>query len=929
MKIKILCSILILIFVSVAGNSQINTSDESNFTSQNIDFGLNKKPKKSRRDIPDPFNGNKVYGYAYSASPTEMGGTGLFTVFDAYGIHKGEFRIGVSATRFSRDPSLRITQIPLSFTYGARDWLEVFISTNPYQQVSANAPDKLSGSLLFSALAANSQATNIFTNSVSNGFFLLPGLPVSGATVGGILPGLPGGQSSTVFDPILNRNKNAFTKPRYFNDLPFVGTSGTTYGDTIVGTKLRVLPVGLGDAVVSLISVMGYVKIPSTRPDGLSNPNSNLYRGSSSGTFDFAGFLLYSTYLPYCHFTKQKCSADVLSEPSPTLNTHVNLGFVYNGDPKINGTRLIDRKNAFVSNFGMDAFINRFTQAVGEFKYSHYIGGGTPNLRTSSPADITVGFKFFPLGMPKQDPATNPKDKRLFLSFGIGYRYSFNIAELSGLARNNHGFTFQLSTGKTNGTPKLEKESSLSNCKDNLKFNLTDFKLDKAIANKGEEVFAMAEVDRPEMPLTYVLILKKNGEFFKTISLPITTEALNFVSKPAISFRADFEPGDYQIQWVTTFAFRGRTCQEESKTLDFKITDNQPPILSLIPSWQNPISAKKQQNLAIDAQLKNASPSQLTWKVNPEVPIGGIDLHKTIDFSALQAGKIYTVTAEVPNPNSSLISRQIQLIVNNPPTVTLIAKDQSLPGFDIQGGTPLELQAEGKDEDAQPLKYNWEINGKTYDGKSISIPSNFLYSLGNDTEKIIPTEQLPYGDYTVLVMVDDTLDKSEATSLQFRVVPRTKNVLFAFDIPKRGKLLTSGLNTQARKILDEEVTWLLQSPNRSVEIRCEGYTDNVGGDLYNFELGCRRACAVRNYLISRLIKQQSPSDKPASERIRVMVSFGKIKADPNQQRDEDRRVDLIYTRIIGEASKIPLGSRICDCDNLPIYKRKKDSKRRS
>ena len=910
--------------------------EQSSFVPLNEGIKSNRKTKKTKEDIPDPFNGNKVYGYAYSASPTETGGTGLFTVFDAYGIHKGEFRISASVTRFSRDPSLRITQVPLSFTYGARNWLEVFFSTIPYQRVGVNAPEKLSGTLLFSALSGSNQATNVFTSNVNKGFFLLPGLPVTGATVGGVLPGIPVGQAAAQFDPILNRNKNAFITPRYFNDLPFTGRSGSGYSDTTIGAKARLLPIGFGDALVGQVSALGYVKIPSQRANGLTNAGNNLYKGTGSGTVDVGGFLLYSTYLPYCNFTKQKCSPNVLAEPSGTLNTHINLGFIYNGNPKIDGLRALDRRNAFVSSLGVDGLVSRFAQALGEFKYSRYIGGGTPNFRTTNPADITLGFKFFPLGMPKENPTTTSKDYRFFLSFGVAYRYSFNIAELSGLVKNNHGFVFQLSTGRSNGTEKLTIGSKKSsNCNDSTSqnpFQIIDLKLDSSTANKGQEIVAIADVSRPtKAELTYSLKLAKNGSVVKSISFPVTSESLKFVSKPAIPFRADFDAGVYQIQWVANYTFGGVPCQEVIKAVDLTVLDTPRPFptLNLVQSWQNPISARTAQNLVVDAQLENSAPDQLTWKTNPEVSISGINLRRTIDSTVLQAGETYTIMAEIPNLNGDPINRQVQVVVNNPPTVTLNAKGQSLTTFDVEQGTPLELLAAGKDKDNQQLEYIWDISAATYDGKPISLSSNFLDSIGSDTEKPISTEQLAFGDYTVSVITDDSLDKSEASALSFRVVPRTKNIKFAFDIPKRNKPLSLGLDKKAKEILDEEVNWLLQSPNRSVEIRCEGNTDNIGGEQYNFELGCRRVCAARDYLITRLAKQQSPSDKPAGERVRVMISFGKIKADLIEQRDEDRRVDLIYTRINGVTSAVPSDARLCDCSITTIKKLKKYRKKRN
>ncbi len=56
------------------------------------------------------------------------------------------------------------------------------------------------------------------------------------------------------------------------------------------------------------------------------------------------------------------------------------------------------------------------------------------------------------------------------------------------------------------------------------------------------------------------------------------------------------------------------------------------------------------------------------------------------------------------------------------------------------------------------------------------------------------------------------------------------------------------LSDAAKAILDAQVTWLNQYPDRTITI--EGHADEQGTREYNLALGARRAAAVRNYMVS-------------------------------------------------------------------------------
>ena len=83
----------------------------------------------------------------------------------------------------------------------------------------------------------------------------------------------------------------------------------------------------------------------------------------------------------------------------------------------------------------------------------------------------------------------------------------------------------------------------------------------------------------------------------------------------------------------------------------------------------------------------------------------------------------------------------------------------------------------------------------------------------------------------------------------------SNTVLFGTDI--------YDIDSEARAILDSQVTWLQRYPN--VRISIEGHCDERGTREYNLALGDRRANAAKNYLAARGI---------AAGRI-TTISYGK------------------------------------------------------
>src|SRR6185369_12544690 len=74
------------------------------------------------------------------------GPTGLFTIYDAQTLRRGEFTFSIAYSNFDRDPgNVDITEIPLSFQIGINDHLELFFNTTAYRGVKVNNPQNLSG----------------------------------------------------------------------------------------------------------------------------------------------------------------------------------------------------------------------------------------------------------------------------------------------------------------------------------------------------------------------------------------------------------------------------------------------------------------------------------------------------------------------------------------------------------------------------------------------------------------------------------------------------------------------------------------------------------------------------------------------------------------------------------------------------------------
>lgn len=354
--------------------------------------------------------------------PTVSGATGLFTVYDSSTLKRGEFNVGFFANNYDRDPGdVDIMQYPVNVAFGVTDRVEVFLQTDGYQRVISNAPFELSGPL-FPGLSRQQgsfglDGVNINFPELSQTnpqFFPLNGAPISGAVVGGILPGLPQTGSRPIFDPVLRANKPGFFAPGFLNDFPFLGKGGGTLGSASFGTKISFRPErGIGFAI------LGIVKVPTVPAGALlqKDRGGRLTQGSGAGATDFGVFLITSLR-------------------RGLVSTHLNFGYVHANDPKSRNFELLDRSDSLIFSAGVDVPINRYVQLIGEASYNYYVGEATPTLNRPNPVDVLAGARFYPFG--------KDENRRFLFSFGGGYRY---FANNSGSEREEDTINRVIATG--------------------------------------------------------------------------------------------------------------------------------------------------------------------------------------------------------------------------------------------------------------------------------------------------------------------------------------------------------------------------------------------------------------------------------------------------------------------------------------------------
>lgn len=379
-------------------------------------------------------------------APTVNGGTGLFTVYDAQTLRRGEFNFGFFANFFHRDPGdVRFQNYNANFQVGLSDWLEFFISLEAQRKVVVRRPEVLSGFYLPDVrtrtlapgrvvIDPRSGVIGAFiSDPCGNGGFLGPCTrpndlrfgpfqarpsgndtavyPGLGAPVGGILPAIP-----------------ANVVPSYLPNAPFISRFvGTGVGDLWLGGKIRLTPPNNAFGF-TLVPVF---KIPTTR-----TLNTGLERGRGTGAFDYGLTLALDGRL------------------NKYINLSTNVGFIKKGDPRAadmnlgplggggvpqgfgRSERALDLPNEWRSGIGIDFPLSQYLQFAAEVTATRYVGSRTPSLLMNNPVDFIGGARIYPAR---------------WLAIHAAYQRHLNWQE--GFARTEsspNGFIFGLSIGHVN-----------------------------------------------------------------------------------------------------------------------------------------------------------------------------------------------------------------------------------------------------------------------------------------------------------------------------------------------------------------------------------------------------------------------------------------------------------------------------------------------
>jgi outer membrane protein OmpA-like peptidoglycan-associated protein len=353
---------------------------------------------QTQRSTDDPRN----------PAPTVNGGTGLFTVYDAQTLRKGEFNLGFFANHFHRDPGDVAWQVyPFNFTIGLSDHLEFFANFEAQRVVSVGSPALLSGFYLpdvrTKTLAPGRVVIVPGTNSVSsligdpcgNGGFPGPCRVPGSLTVIGPFVARPSGNDTAVY-PGLGAPAGGILPaippnviPSYLPNAPFLARlSDHHLGDLWLGAKIRFTgpenPFGF--ALIPLL------KIPTTR-----ELHTGLERGRGTGNFDYGVIAALDGRL------------------HKYINLSTNIGFIKVGDPQAedmnlgplcagcgviqgfgSSERALDVPNELRAGIGFDFPVSQYLQFIAEVKSTHYVSSRTPSLLKNSPVDLVAGARIFP-----------------------------------------------------------------------------------------------------------------------------------------------------------------------------------------------------------------------------------------------------------------------------------------------------------------------------------------------------------------------------------------------------------------------------------------------------------------------------------------------------------------------------------------------------
>jgi hypothetical protein len=398
-------------------------------------------PAQTPRSTDDPRN----------LAPTVTGGTGLFTVYDAQTLRKGEFNFGFFANHFHRDPGDLSWQVyPVNFQVGFSDYFEAFAYFEAQRVVSVGQPILLSGFYLPDVrtktlpvgrvviVPGQNTASLTIGDPCGNGGFPGPCRAPNVGGLGGFASGpfvaRPSGNDTAVYVglgapvggilPAIVPND----LPNYYPGAPFLARFSDHHtGDVWVGGKIRFTgpknPFGF--ALIPLL------KIPTTR-----ELNTGLERGRGTGNFDYGVIAALDGRL------------------HRYINLSTNIGFIKVGDPQADDMNLgplcagcgviqgfgrsersLDLPNEVRSGIAFDFPLSQYLQFIAEIRSTLYVSSRTPSLLVNNPVDFIGGARIFPWR---------------WLSISAAYQRHLNWNSELDTRHDPNGFLFGVSVGRVN-----------------------------------------------------------------------------------------------------------------------------------------------------------------------------------------------------------------------------------------------------------------------------------------------------------------------------------------------------------------------------------------------------------------------------------------------------------------------------------------------
>ena len=338
-------------------------------------------------------------------APTVTGGTGLFTVYDAQTLRKGEFNVGFFANFFHRDPGDLAWQVyPVNFQVGFSDHLEVFAYFAANEVVTVGRPALLSGFYLPDVrtktlpvgrtviVPGTNIASNTIGNPCGNGGF--PGPCIAGPSSGPFVA-RPSGNDTAVYVglgapvggilPALTPNN----LPSYYPNAPFLARFSDQHtGDVWVGAKIRFT----GPKNPFGFAIIPLVKIPTTQ-----ELNTGLERGRGTGAYDYGVIAALDGRLH--KYIQLSTNIGFIKKGDPQAED-MNLGPLCVGCGVIQGfgrsERSLDLPNELRAGLAFDFPLSQYLQLIAEIRSTYFVSSRTPSLLVNNPVDFIAGARIFP-----------------------------------------------------------------------------------------------------------------------------------------------------------------------------------------------------------------------------------------------------------------------------------------------------------------------------------------------------------------------------------------------------------------------------------------------------------------------------------------------------------------------------------------------------